>query len=430
MLKLTRILLGLIVLCSLVFILNFFKEDVLINDSEEYLNLAINTSEQALHYAGDLNKTVDYRLFSKRPIGYPLYISLSGFNLPILVIFTQCLLVLLLFFLGLEILKQQGHHNRRVFAIYSFFFISSLPIVFTAQFLMADLLLSVLLALIVYYTMVYFKEKSRRYLFRIGLLWMFALLCKPIVLPSVIIAFAIFIYLFIKKKELNWGLVMPLALALIVSLTNLQNTGYFHYSSISAINKLHYNSKLVIINETGLDSSLNTSQFNLAIPKDKEEFRNYIEIANSRSRSIVMNNKLAYLKIHLLGILKSLIDPGRFELYTFWGEDTRNLSLTEHIYSGNYQKVITHLKTGGLLIYFFFFLLLLSLIKVISAAIMFAKLRNKSVLFLMLIVAYFIGLAGPIGAFRFLLPAIIPYLVLASIGLNRGLEFLQKGSVR
>jgi hypothetical protein len=185
----------------------------------------------------------------------------------------------------------------------------------------------------------------------------------------------------------------------------------------------------VKINEHGFDSSAESSEFDLAAPTSKKQFKEYVKTANERSYSIITDNKVGYVKLHLLGILKSLIDPGRFELYTYWGQDTRNLSLTEHLYAGNYQEVVRALKQGGVLFYLFLSLLLLSLIKFASAILSLSKVKSPRIWFLTFIVLYFIGLAGPIGSFRFLLPALIPYLILASLGMNQGLKLFQKRSV-
>ena len=71
---------GLFILALAIMHLFFFLWQVqhqgyLLQDSEEYLYAAQNIIDKQTLYSGDLEQEIDPALYTKRPLGYPLFLS-------------------------------------------------------------------------------------------------------------------------------------------------------------------------------------------------------------------------------------------------------------------------------------------------------------------------------------------------------------------
>ena len=94
------------IFCSacLVFVLSIGFLHPETNDSVEYQKAAHNLLKNNLLYAGEISKHLDYRLFSKRTAGYPLFLILQNNRLWVIGI-ASAFLILLNYFLGLSVLN-------------------------------------------------------------------------------------------------------------------------------------------------------------------------------------------------------------------------------------------------------------------------------------------------------------------------------------
>ena len=401
-------------LLALIVLNSLLSPQAEINDSVEYQQLTENLATKNLHYSGSLEASeLDYRLFSKRPSGYPLFLILSSLLSSPLIVLVQALLVLLLYALGLMLLK-----GRTSTIIFSLFFLLSAPLFFTATFILSDLLLALIVALMLYLWQTGSTLTDQQKWWSTGWLWALALLVKPVMFPSMLVV----VLLFLTKPTKRIALLLPLAVSLVLVVNNERLTGVAHLSSISTINKSHYNAKLLIASVYGQDSAEGyTSDSIFATPHSKAAFQTYRKMLDHRAMETLKTHKLAYLKVQLLGMLKCLLDPGRFETYTYFGQDTREGSLTEMIYAGEWGALVKQMKRGSWLPILYLFLLFISFVKLFGTGV---HLLSKERRYLLIIcVLYFVVLAGPLGAFRFLLPAYIPYLVLSSDGLAKLLSF-------
>lgn len=397
----------------------------LTNDSHEYLSLAENITS-GVHYAGDLKEPLDFRLFSKRPLGYAVFLNTSGLRSISFIQTATVLLLVLLYAIGLFIIKEWKGDLTKLMIVYTINFVLLTGLFISTAFIMADLLLSVLVSLMVYLFILHQKNERGSLLLAISVIWSMALLVKPILLPSLLLI--PLVYWFNKGKRMRSVLLLPFIVCAFVFYQNYRLTSVWHFSSISSINKVHYNSKLLISNQFGHDSAQTFPVGEeLQIPQDRTAFKEYISFANQSTKTVLTEHFQAYLKLHLIGMFKSVLDPGRFELYTLIGEPTSGESLTEYLYAGEFSTVKDKMKQAGSAFQLFLVLLVLSTVRALLFIL--GSWRKGGInLLLVLIVLYFIGIAGPIGAFRFLLPAIVPYLLLSSLGFYRLLLFFQKGS--
>ena len=394
------------------------------NDSIEYKNAAHNLLEHNLLYAGDLNENVDFRLFSKRTPGYPLFLIFQ-WQKTWLTGLVSGILWLFCYFLGLSAL-QQLTSRRTSFVTYSLLFLLHIPLLIHVSFSMADLLLTCLVSMAVLISVQKKIESGSRFLI-IAFLWGLGVFTKPVLLPSLFLS--PLLLLFFRWKHKCWHLVLlaPLCVWVSVSSVNYQNTEQFEYSSISTINLGQYNTKLLVSNVYGYDSAQRfVTEPAFTTPRSKASYALYKTSVRQLSIKTCLKHFKNYCKIHLLGTIKMILDPGRFELFTISNASNNDISLTELIYANNWRVLVKEFEFRPLLLLVMMGLLAVSLIKAFLFLCSIKSWYKNPLMFLTLL--YFIGIAGPVGAARFMLPVSVTYLVFCSLGWAKLLDFFQKSS--
>jgi hypothetical protein len=395
-----------------------------INDGKEYHAAANNLLEYNTLYAGNLNDTLDYRMYSKRTLGYPFYLVFQHLSAATTLI-SSIGLVLLNFFLGIQILSSL-RTKKRGYVLFAFFFTVHIPLLLHITFPLSDLLLCTIIStsVLVFYD---FKNTLHSKLISLGLLWGLGLLLKPVLLPTIIFSPIAYLYFRFNKDQSSIALLFPLIVFLVGSGINYTNTDQYEYSSISTINLGQYNAKLTIAKGYGYDSAQGyVSRPEFSIPQTATEYANYKSGVNTLAASTIFENIASYITVHIAGSLKMLVDPGRFELYTYFDEPTSDGSLTELIYAQKWDQLKTNLAKRPVLLVLFTFLFLLAIVKLFLAVFSIVKLKQLS--FLLIITAYFVAIAGPVGAARFMLPVSVIYLVLVCQGAEVLLHFFQKST--
>ena len=392
------------------------------SDQTEYLQTASNLLNNNLLYSAETAEDNDYRRFAKRPLGLPVYILLQHQNVHLIRV-SQAIIILLLFFVGLLFLRRFTS-KRRSFVLFGLFYSLNLAFLIHSSFVFADLLLSgvITVAVFLFYDT---RNSLKNRLIWLSFLWAVALAIKPVILPSLVFIPFIVIYYILKHKLFYWQLLLPLFIFLITSSLNYRNTGCFEYSSMTTVNLVQYNARLTIADAFGYDSAIafsNNKAF--SVPRSKDEYGAYKEEANEVCKNTIQNNLFSYFKIHTLGSIKMIVDPGRFEVYSFFGLPTENDSLTEQFLGGRYLQAINHLKDGGWIVVLFLVLLGLSLLKVAGFLFSITTIRKTWPLFI--IVGYFMAITGPVGAARLFLPTSVIFLIISVLGLEKILYFFQK----
>ncbi len=420
---------GLFLLCVFVLVSTFVVFNVtkkpLILDSVEYQYAAENVLNVNTLYAGNIDNEVDYRLFSKRTIGYPLFLLFQQNN-PLFVHLSQLLLVVFNVILSFHILRNEKANKSSVLFFFCMIILS--PVVFFhSQFVLADLLLATIITTIVAVFTDTTIENNKKHTL-LAILWAFGLAIKPALLPSLLAIPFLLIWFYVAKRKLFLSYLLPIVCWALLSWLNYNNIKQFELSSISTINVAHYNAKLTIAKKHGIDSAQSFTENDIfKIPRSIDAYSAYKANLNRVGTTTILSNFSTYLKVHFLGSVKMILDPGRFEIYTFFNEPTSNKSLTELLFAGNWEELKTELVKNKLLVVLFVFLLIVNLVKLPFFVVSLNR-PNEAAVFKLVIIAYFIGLTGPIGAARFMLPAMFVYLTLVSIGLSKTLKFFQKSS--
>jgi hypothetical protein len=127
-----------------------------------------------------------------------------------------------------------------------------------------------------------------------------------------------------------------------------------------------------------------------------------------------------------MGAIKMVLDPGRFELYTFFNQPTSDISLTELIFARNWSKLENSLKATPMLLYVFLFFLAIQVLKLLGLVFSASRLVKNG--FVLLMALYFVGITGPVGAARFFVPVSVLALVFSALGWERALHFFKKRS--
>ena len=401
----------LLILYALLAVYRIVMPNPQINDTEEYQFAAKNLVENNLLYSGEITSSMDFRLFSKRSLGYPLFLSLQ-LNHGVIVVVAQFVLLFVSFLLGLFCL-QALRAKFVSFTLYSILFLLTPAILLHSFFVLTDLLLMLVITSM---CILWIESKltSKHSLVIFSVLWAFGLLLKPILLPSLFLI-PIFLVFFRNHKSVGFVL-LPVFVFLLQGSINKINTNTFEFSSISTINLTKYNAKLTIAHKYGIDSAQKFVEIaNITKPQSKSDYAKYKNTSRSIGVSVIKENFLTYTKVHILGIVKMLADPGRFEIYTFFGEPTSEVSLTEHLFDRNWSVVKEALLKKPLLIILLVIGLIINMLRIVGIFGL-GKARSKNILILLGLISYFLILTGPVGAARFLLPVTVILLISTSLG--------------
>lgn len=403
------------------------KKEIITIDSVEYFSLAKNL-KKGVHYAGDLTQKTDFRLFNKRPIGYPIFLILNPSSLGRKII--QLCIILFCFFIGLAILNTETN-STVLLRTYTAFYFLSLPLWFSASFMMGDLWMMAIVSTIWFFLLKWHADKNRYWKNLIILLIFIGLLFKPVMIPiSVFLILPFAFRLFYKRKlEIMW--LLPFFLILFYSWFHSTKTGRFEYSSISTTNLAQYNARWLISSEFGEDSAASfLATHHIGVPRSPWAYAKYQDTLYKTGKKVILSKPLSYSKIHLAGMLKCVLDPGMFETKLFIRNNPLlDEPLTPLIYSGDWGKIFKIVQSNLWMFSLLLFSLLLGLLRLLGLVLVLKYWRRPVVYISLLTIGYFVFFTGPLGSFRFLIPVFVPTLVLAVLGLALWINRFKKSPV-
>ncbi|MEO0294049.1 MAG: hypothetical protein ABIN61_07515 [candidate division WOR-3 bacterium] len=244
------------------------------------------------------------------------------------------------------------------------------------------------------------------------------MLTKPVLYLFVIPNFFFSLYLTLKKKNIKIILTSLLSIAFVIGYCgwNYQRTGYFHYSSIQNSNLLNYNLYYFLINKKGEDFANKTIE---EIDKKVENmsYREKNKYIKEIAIKILLKEHLpSYSIFHLKGIFCFFLDPGRFDLQSFFGfKKARGKGLFYQYSKFGLRGVFSYLKEQSIfLILLLIPILFFNLLKFLSLFFFFfnKKIDLEIKIFFLLLIGYLSFLSAPLGASRYALP-ILPILIFA-----------------
>ena len=393
-------------------------EHTMTHDSEEYLHQAYNILHHQTFYCGDLNQPVtDVTYYSRRPPGYGVFILLTSFFLtvPLFTLIAQSLLAIINLYLGYQLVKlmKPEFSDKRIFIL--------LGCMLPSQFIMATTYMSeipfqttILLSAI--FLLRYEKPTgSFRHLYWHHFFIFCAYMLKPIAGFLWVISV---LYVVLTQNESRSSIrlsvlsglhVLVIALAL---LRNYSLTGIAEGSSIPHKVVVNYNLRMLL---TALHGPARSAVLIDSLQNEMRDKPYPIQAAISEQylRQQLTEHLPVYLKIHVTGMFRFFIDPGRWELEVWkngWEKSENPPSLSEAFQKGGIQEL---LHTGGKSIVTFTLFSLAG--AVLTLFLLLAWLLQKKVplgnkLLIAGLLLYFSFLTGPSSSARLRLP-VFPILI-------------------
>lgn len=407
-------------------------------DSDRYLEAAGNLLRHGTLYAWPwpADGSFSPQEFSIRPPGYPVFLLLLGLRVPLILLVQNALALGSVLLVARWLARHQPMSARR-WRLFLLLTLTAPAHFIYANALMSEPLLQVMTTGLWFCLSAFLQSGRWRPLAGAALLTATALLTKPVFYPFAAVLLLLIGAVILAPHVLRRGAVVPpanplfllliAALPLLVALTwqarNYERTGYFHFSSIAEINLLRYNTRAVLRATEGPDAA---EQFVARVVQEGEAkpgFAAQQRFIKQEASAALLQHPVAYASLHLRGMLNCLLDPGRFDLAQVAGLPTSEATgLLRAFDQGGYAGLLRVLATQpwGLLL-----LLALVFVGNLGRLLCFVSfLRNRALplgarLMAAGLVLYVIGLTGPLGAARFLVP-ILPLLLLGSGGKVKG----------
>lgn len=361
-----------------------------LSDSHEYVEVAKYLLE------GDYFSVKD-PLISKRPLIYPLFLSLTITLSPYIIIFFQSILLCFtfhLFFKTLDFYKIKKQSALILIVLTPSVFIYS-------QLIMSELLVLFLVTLLFYLYTVHFSWKTIKYAQLIILLLAFT---KPVFYPFVFVNFVVMLFYFFKVKRFNFWVLLPIITVLLYTNYNQSRFGYRHFSSMENTNLIHYNLYYFkAYNQSKKEADDWLSQVTLSVktenPLQKDHALRKIALEE------ISTHFFPYTLYHLGTGIRGIFDPGRFDLMTFVDQEDGNQGFLE-VLNGN-KSIFLLFKDKSLL--FIYLLLIPILLALIFKWMYFFKFYSKkrrsfSEYFFLIFIIYYVLTTGPVNCSRYMMP--------------------------
>lgn len=397
-----------------------FLQHSLLQDAHEYLQSAHNLITHGNWYCADYVAPLKPEFFTKRPPGYPCFLAavegLCGGQNKVffaLVYLLQNLISIGLIYLLTQWLKPAIQTLTSPYTIISLLPGLALPIY--ANLIMSETLLSACLFLIVYYS--FQTTFTNKHYLLITLLAIAAMLIKPVFMPIAILLPGLWLILGKRPshKPLYSLALLPLICFFTLLKINQNQTGYAQYSSISQINLLHYNTYSLLIYQQGThkaDSIIDQIRYEA---QQNKSYAAQVQYQQKACSQILKSNLLPYTYLHLRGMLLTTIDPGKFDYTQILNIPHEQNGLYHLNDQGINRSLRLYLNPLGT------WLILVAISKLILliwvGIYAFSKKEPlQSKIILVVIPLMVIGLTGPIGASRFLVPLLPIWYALALRG--------------
>jgi len=415
--KKTFVLLGLVMLLFL--FIRYMNGNYRLADSEEYLQTA------HLLKTGDyFKKTTDIDQAAKltvRPFLYPLFVALTGPAKDFIIVLVQTIAGLINLYLSLLLFEKLG--GKKPFGMFLLLVLLTPSVFIYAHLMMSEIFVALLLLLI---SVMLTSTLTTRRIILIQILLTLLCFVKPVFYLFMFINILFWVGYFIKYKKLAaFSSIIPIILIFSYMSFNQYRTGYFHFSSIQSFNLIHYNLFYYKINQCGYtnavkwEDSLNEKALQFKTFKSRSEF-----LINSGNHEI-KNHLISYSMFQFIGGMRGIIDPGRFDIITFFHTSNEREGFLTLINSTDISYILKKIVASGD-IYILLFLIPIGLMGVFKWFLIgrFFFINYKTItieiIFLWILILYLIFITGPLNASRFMMPMqliLIPFAALGAKGL-------------
>lgn len=388
-----------VLLLFLAFLKQCFHTQQLV-DTQEYLQAA-NALLQFGFPDSCIGNICEHWLHeTRRTVGYPFVLMVFG-QVPLLVIAIQCLLAVFVPIYAIQFLKKINAAANEKWLLWFF-------VLYPLQFFYANILMpEIWCELLVILAANYFIDKA--YL-KLGFALTFLLLLKPV---FILLAFLSLILLF-KSPLKKWPLIIPFIAIFCISIWNKSKTGYAHFSGIAVENAWEYNQRVVLQklhSNNAIDSYYSKSNAVL-INLNYEGKYKYMQ---KETRTVLLSNLPLYVMAHLKGSFLSMFDPGRYDFIAFFGIRNTTGFMDHKNEDGIWHKLKS--QPWYLLLYMAIFAAIATIKWFL--VLFFTLKKFKSIWPFLLVLTIFIGVTGPVGSARYLIPFMPVIIALAASGLQQ-----------
>ena len=364
--------------------------------------------------------------FTIRTAGYPLVVmSLASNPVPWVLLGFQNLLSLLNIGLVLVWWARWAQPTARRWGVAVVGIVTFPAQLIYANAVMSEILVQTVVVLLAGAALAYIKTRQLRYFVGCGVAVAVALLVKPVFYPlaGVLAVVGLGLAWRLAKKRLALLALVPLVVVVLYMSWNKQRTGYFHFSSITEINLLHYNAAGVVRQTAGPAAEERWVAGVLSEAAAQPSFATRQQLIGRRAEAVIWEHPLVYARQHAQGMATLLLDPGRFDLSHVAGlTEPKGGGLLAQARAGGLVRALAHLPMGLLAV--LGLVLVANGVRLGLAVRGFGRLGGSGSVFrcgrwvAVGLIAYVALLTGPLGAARFLVPVWPLLLALALVGLH------------
>ena len=403
-----RIFLSIIAVYLIFLIARVASGNFYLSDSFEYISVAKKIQSFTF-----FEQDAAFSIFSKRPMVYPLFLSLLIYFHPFVVLLAQsiigCISIVVLF----RILNDFGVKPNKSFLA---FFVLTPSLVIYTQLFMSEWLIFFFLSTLFY--LLTREEFSKKNFALIQLVTLFLAFTKPVFYPLIYLNLLFFSVYFMKIKKFSFWLFVPLIVLQLYLNFNEKTSGFRHFSTIENINLINYNlyyfkstTQSAEVADAWVDS-IYTPQYELFNAKQQND---YLE---NTAYTEIKNNLFSYVSYHVMTAVRGIFDPGRFDMMTFFMNEDGKQGFLE-IFSG--KKPLSDLFANKLS-YVYVLLIpigIANLLKLFYAC-RFILTRSLDIrlYYLIAILATYVLLTGPVNCSRYMMPLQGILIVFAVLGMK------------
>jgi len=287
------------------------KYDFRSPDSPAYLLLSKNLAES---YLGGKNSYSDLSLL--RTPGYPFFLNIFSTSVS-KVILAQIFISIAISIVLVLVVRKLSQSDSKIFS-FAVFIISQIETsLFVYSYkILTEMLFAFLITLFIYLLLLIKNIKNVLYAPLLFVILIFAMLVRPIGIVFVIV-FAVLI--FITPSRSLYVVLFLISLLIIgtYSFHNYSKSGIFVMSTVQNVNLLMYEgagAKAISVRSTlGITQSNENSLRNYKLGDNPTVY----EIDNynfNRGLELILENKISFIRLHIVGVAKILFGPNKFEL--------------------------------------------------------------------------------------------------------------------
>lgn len=416
----------------------FHKTNFYIPDSYQYITLAKNIIDKGVFYSADLSQNIEMDFYSLRPPIYSLFLSI--FYIIKAPLFIILLAQNIISFISVFIVRNtllKFNYNKKNDIFFLILLILTPSHFIYANTLMSEVLFQFFLVLLFRFSVLYCCSYEKKYLFFYSITLILSAYTKPTMYLFVIPSFLFFTFISIRTKK--WYPIVislfPIIAVLVMFQWNYKRTGNYQYSSIQTINLVNYNTKLFLLNSVNQNYAYDTiDKINLDASKI-EDYNQRTKFLNNSATSIIKDNLIEYIYFHLKGSSLMLIDPGRYDITTFFKLNVKYNSqqgVLYHLNRTGIPGVFTFLvdKYSLQFLTIMFLIIGVNIFKLISGILfLFNSKINKNLRFISFcLIGYIVTLAGPVGSSRYLMP-LAPIIIGIILIDNKIIKFISNKNI-